>query len=108
VRGYNNNDPNWFPQVRRMGSHVHIRGRMELTAGGNFTVTSGFAILTLPSDCVPSRGIDLDGTSTTGSGQPGFARFQIDASNSQVKLWLGTGPNPATAWVGIQGSYWVD
>lgn len=106
VRGYNNNDPEWVPQVRRIGAQVFIRGRVELTSGA--IIPNQQVLVTLPSDCVPSDAVDLVGTSTTGANQPGIARYQIDASTNQVKFFAGGGPTPSSSWLGIQGSYWVD
>lgn len=113
VRGYNNNEAQWVPKLRRRGSQVFLRGRMELTAGGNFPASSAVQVIVLPSDCVPTFPTEIQGASTTAGTQVGAARFQVNPSTyvtdpGTIVLYTGTGPTPATPWVGIWGSYWVD
>lgn len=113
VRGYLNNNAEWLPKIRRIGAQVFVRGRVELTAGGNFAASASTPLITLPSDCIPSSGADLVGTSTSSVGQIGLARFQVNSPSDptnpgSIILITGSGPNPASGWVGVQGSYWVD
>jgi len=113
VRGYQNNSVDWLPKIRRIGSQVFVRGRMELTSGANFPASANTPVITLPSDCIPLVGADLAGVSTSGGGQEGFARFQVNTSSRStnpgtISLFTGSGPNPETPWIGITGSYWVD
>lgn len=110
-RGYANNDPAWLPQVRRVGAHVFVRGRVELTAGGNITSSQAFAgFVTLPSDCIPAvHHADIVGTCTVGnSGQDGTCRYELDIGNSTFAAILGSGPYPVTPWFGFGFDYWVD
>lgn len=113
IRGYLNNTAMWLPKIRRIGSQVFVRGRMELTAGGNFPASAVTMVIDLPSDCIPVKSGDLTGTATTGgTAQHGFARYQVNAATDvnpgTIALYVGTGPTPATPWIGIQGSYWID
>jgi hypothetical protein len=113
IRGYLNNNAEWLPKIRRIGSQVFVRGRVELTAGGNFAASQSTPVMTLPSDCIPSSGADLVGTSTSSVGQIGLARFQANSPSDptnpgMIILITGSGPNPASGWVGIQGSFWLD
>lgn len=113
-RGYNNNDPLWLPQVRRVGARVYVRGRVELTAGGSITTTETAAgFCTLPSDCVPSRHVDAVSTATVGTSgttvQDGSLRYQIDQGSANIVAYLDvTGPYPLTPWMGVEFAYWVD
>lgn len=113
IRGYSNNDPQWIPKIRRIGSQVFVRGRMELTAGGNFAASIATELITLPSDCIPTYPTELGGASTTAGTQEGVARFQVNPNTyatdpGTIVLYTGSGPTPATPWVGIWGSYWLD
>lgn len=113
VRGFQNNLPMWLPKIRRVGSHVFVRGRMELKAGGSFPAAADMAVITLPSDCIPAASTELTGTASTSGSQGGYARFQVnsplDATDpGTITLWTGNGPTPSTTWVGVQGSYWLD
>lgn len=110
-RGYSNNDPTWLPQIRRVGAHVFVRGRVELTAGGNVTAAQGGAgFATLPSDCVPGvHHADVVGTCTVGTaGQDGSARYQLDVSSSTFVIFFASGPVPLSPWFGFGFDYWVD
>jgi hypothetical protein len=113
VRGYQNNNADWLPKVRRVGSQVFVRGRMELTSGANFAASASIATIVLPSDCIPLYPAELTGTSTSAGSQEGFARFQVNTPSDPTNpgtiiLVTGAGPTPNTGWVGIQGSFWVD
>lgn len=112
-RGFNNGDPTWLPQIRRIGARVYVRGRVELSAGGNITTTQTAAgFCTLPSDCVPSRHIDAVSTATVGTSgtvQDGSLRYQIDGGSANIVAYLDTtGPYPLTPWMGVEFAYWVD
>jgi hypothetical protein len=115
-RGYNNNDPQWLPQIRRVGAHVFIRGRVELTAGGNVTAAQGGAgFCTLPSDCIPANhSMDLTGTCTVGtaggaaSTQNGTARYQLNESGTTFFIFFNGTTVPISPWYGFNFDYWVD
>lgn len=106
VRGYQANSATWLPRIRRNGSQVFIQGRVELTSGSNWG--ANFVLFTLPSDCELSRPLDVNGTSTTGAGQLGVCRLQIDSDTQQCSLFAGSGPVPNTPWLGFNFSYWMD
>lgn len=106
VRGYQANSSAWLPRVRRIGSQVFMQGRVELVSGG--TWNNNYVLFDIPSDCLTTRTIDLTGTSTTGSGQIGVCRYQLDATAQQLILFAGSGPNPSTPWLGFNFSYWMD
>jgi hypothetical protein len=113
IRGYNNNESGWVPKLRRRGSQVFLRGRMELTAGGNFPASTATQVIVLPSDCVPTYATEVGGTATTAGASAGAARFQVNPATyvtdpGTIVLYMGTGPTPATPWIGIWGSYWID
>lgn len=106
VRGYQANASTWLPRVRRIGSQVHMQGRVELVSG--LTWNTNYVLFDIPSDCLTSRSIDLTGTSTTASGQIGTCRYQLDSGTQQLILFAGSGPNPSTPWLGFNFSYWMD
>lgn len=106
VRGYQANSSAWLPRVRRIGSQVFMQGRVELVSGLNWN--TGYVLFDIPSDCLTTRTIDITGTSTTGSGQIGVCRYQLDSSTQQLILFTGSGPNPVTPWLGFNFSYWMD
>lgn len=113
VRGYENNDIDWIPQIRRVGAQVYVRGRVELKSGANFPVASGYVLGTMPSDCIPTKVGDVVGVATTASGQIGDSRFQVAASDGaggggQISFWSGSGPTPISPWLGFVGSFWLD
>jgi hypothetical protein len=113
IRGYNNNEAQWVPKLRRRGSQVFLRGRVELTAGGNFPASAATQIIVLPSDCVPVFPAEIGATSTTAGTQEGAARLQVNPATyptdpGTIVLYTGTGPTPATPWIGVWGSYWID
>jgi hypothetical protein len=101
TRGYSNNNADFLPKYRKIGDQVWIRGRIELTAGGNFA--SNYTI-TLPSQLAPGYTIDATGTSTTASSQPGVSRWQINPDGTMV-FFAGSGPVPATPWLGFNITY---
>lgn len=106
VRGYQSNSSLWLPRIRRIGSQVFVQGRVELVSGNNWA--NSYVLFTLPGDCEVSRPVDATGTSTTGSGQIGVCRFQIDNDTQNCSLFAGSGPNPNTPWLGFNFSYWTD
>jgi hypothetical protein len=104
TRGYSSNNPDFTPQYRKIGDQVWIKGRIELTSGANFS--SGYTI-NLPSQIVPTHLIDAAGTSTTTGGQPGICRWQIQP-DGQMIFFAGSGPTPATPWLGFNITYMTD
>lgn len=104
ARGYSSNNATFLPKYRKIGDQVWIRGRIELWAGGNFP---NQYTLTLPPEIVPGYVVDAVGTSTTSGGQPGIARWQINTDGSMV-FFAGSGPVPATPWLGFNITYMVD
>lgn len=115
-RGYSNNDPQWLPQIRRVGTHVFIRGRVELTAGGNVTTAQGGSgFCTIPSDCVPAvHHADITGTCTVGTSggaaatQNGTARYQLDVTGTTFVIFFNGTTVPVSPWYGFGFDYWVD
>jgi len=106
VRGYQSSSAIWLPRIRRIGNQVFIRGRVELVSGNNWA--TGYVVATLPSDCEVAYPQDVVGTCTTGSGQIGTARFQIDTDTQNIVFFAGSGPNPNTPWLGLNCSFWMD
>lgn len=104
TQGYNGSASNYLPRYKKIGNQVWLKGRIELTSGANFT--SGYS-LTLPGTLWPATPIDLIAASTTSSNQIGVARWQINTDGTMV-YFCGSGPNPATPWLGIVGTYMVD
>jgi len=104
TRGYSSNSPTFIPKYRRIGNVVWLRGRIELTSGANFA--SGYSI-DLPSELYPVYTVDVAGTATTAGGQPGSCRWQINPTGSMI-FFAGSGPTPASPWLGFNTSYLVD
>jgi hypothetical protein len=98
----------FVPQYRRIGNQVWIKGRIELTSGGTFP--GGYS-LPLPTIIAPANTIDAPGTSTTGGGQIGVCRWQINpdfGSGPSMVFFAGSGPNPSTTWLGFNVTYMLD
>lgn len=106
VRGYQSNSADWLPQVRRIGAQAFVRGRIELVSGNNWG--TGYVMFPFPADCQVSRPQDAEGVCTTGSGQIGTARFQLNFDSQDCTFFAGSGPNPNTPWLGFNFSYWID
>lgn len=101
TRGYSTNNADFLPKYRKIGDQVWIRGRIELTSGANFA--SNYSI-TLPPQLAPGYTIDATGTATTSGGQAGISRWQINPDGTMV-FFAGSGPNPATPWLGFNITY---
>lgn len=104
TQGYSGNSAAFLPKYKVIGSVAWIRGRIELVAGGNFATNYS---ITLPGSLIPTGTIDLDGTATTAGGQSGVSRWQLDNSGI-LMFFAGSGPNPATPWLGFNFVYRTD
>lgn len=104
TRGFDTNAERWRPRIRRIGNQVFMKGRIEQTNLSQYPVNFS---LTVPSDCIPVTAIDVVGTCTTTGGQIGVARWQLNETGI-MQFSAGTGPNPATTWLGWNFSYHID
>ncbi len=104
TRGYNGNDEGWRPKYKQIGNQVFMRGRIELTSGANFANGYSFNV---PAGLEPQDAYDITGTATVSSGQPGISRFQLNETGV-ITFYAGSGPTPATPWLGWNFSYWID
>lgn len=102
IRGYNNNDPSFKPQVRKVGNQVFLRGRYETTGGTNLVFGQ---TITLPAGYASPSILDITGTTSTGTGGTATARFQLQL-NGDLVYYSGASPN--TPWVGFSGTWLTD
>lgn len=100
------------PQVRRIGSQVFMRGRIQNE--GTVTVPVGVAMGVVPTDCIPSQLTSLPvAASYVGDPSTGVGRLDIyspeEVSQPEGSItWNSQDGDGAVTWVELTGSYWID
>lgn len=108
----------YTPEVRRIGQHVWLRGRIART-DQTVIPNQGVGIAKVPDDCIPQVQIgsfaatsSLAGDVTIGTGK--LEILDVGTASSlgdpgTVLWWSQDGATSAgTPWVNISGDYWID
>lgn len=108
----------YTPQVRRVGSHVWLRGRIART-DGTVIPNNGLGIAKVPADCVPQQQIGAYAATSSLQGDVviGVGKLEVlDVGTASslgdpgtILWWSQDGPTATgTPWVNISGDYWID
>ncbi|AQW55303.1 hypothetical protein ACIQPP_05640 [Streptomyces violaceusniger] len=103
------------PEIRRIGTHVWMRGRVQRVDGAVIFNLSATKIAQVPADCVPlALASGAAGQSVVGDPVTGVGRIEVLATGWERPeggagsvLWYsqdGTG----STWVGCDLEYWID
>ncbi|WP_326764345.1 hypothetical protein OG978_06920 [Streptomyces sp. NBC_01591] len=105
------------PQIRLIGTRVHMRGRIIRTDGGLIVGTNGIQVATVPADCKPQH-VATSTAFFSMSGDPLVGAGRVEAWSDDetvpraLTFWSQDGAQDGgtvgTPWIDISGSYWID
>lgn len=108
----------YTPQIRRIGSHVWLRGRIG-KSDGTVIPNGGIGIAKVPSDCIPQVQIGAFAATSSLAGDVTIGTGKLEVLDTgtasalgppgTVLWWSQDGATAAgTPWVNISGDYWID